>query len=88
MRGPTQVDITGLTFNRLTAVSFSHRTNSAGNYWKFQCECGNSTTARKSHVINGRLKSCGCLAKEKSAIRSISRMRSWQAVAEDSVVAC
>lgn len=56
-------DITGKKFNRLTAVSFSHRKND-DYYWNWVCECGKEVVARRSNVVTGSTKSCGCLRKE------------------------
>lgn len=53
-------DITGQTFNRLTAIEFVESRN--GNaYWKFQCSCGNQKVISGYNVRNGSVKSCGCL---------------------------
>lgn len=57
-------DITGCKYNRLTAVKFSHSDKNYNQYWVFRCDCGNEIIARKSFVISGHSKSCGCLQKE------------------------
>lgn len=57
-------DITGYKYNRLTAVKFSHSDKNYNQYWVFRCDCGNEIIARKSFVISGHSKSCGCLQKE------------------------
>lgn len=57
-------DITGLKFNRLTAIKFAYAKNNV-HFWHFQCECGEKIIARKGAVTSGQHKSCGCLHKEK-----------------------
>lgn len=57
----------GDKFNRLTAVSFSHQTNKI-KYWNFLCDCGKGSITRLQAVVSGRIKSCGCYAKERQKI--------------------
>ena len=58
------IDITGLKFNLLTALKFSHHSqNRQENYWEFICDCGTKKTLRKHDATRGRIKSCGCLLK-------------------------
>lgn len=55
-------DITGQTFNRLTAVGVSEQKNKNGRtLWEFDCICGNKRLAQPSAVVNERVKSCGCI---------------------------
>ena len=58
-------DITNNTYNHLTAL---HRVygyaNGKDNYWLFQCDCGNTTIAKKYDVTHGVIKSCGCASVE------------------------
>ena len=55
-----QKDITGLKFNSLTALEFCYSKNEI-NYWKFRCDCGKEKIINKYHVMNGKIKSSGCL---------------------------
>ena len=53
-------DITGQTFNHLTALKFAYK---KGNqyYWTFKCNlCGKEHTTLRSNVVKGSTKSCGC----------------------------
>ena len=50
--------------NRLTLIGFSHYSKGK-KYCKFACACGNTKVIRYNHVMSERIKSCGCLAKEK-----------------------
>lgn len=52
-------DLTGQTFNRLTAIRWVSREN-GHQQWLWQCECGESTFALAIHVKRGHTKSCGC----------------------------
>lgn len=60
-------DITGKRFNRLVALFFSHTDKNHNQYWVFKCDCGKEIITRKSSVLNGHTKSCGCLQKEIAA---------------------
>lgn len=55
-------DYTGMKKNKLTAIAFSHTTNSLA-FWFFMCDCGRKKIIRPSKVFskNGTTKSCGCL---------------------------
>lgn len=66
MRGspPNPQHIQGQTFNRLTAVELIGPGNSTQSNWLFRCTCGTMTRARVWSVLNGRIKSCGCLRRE------------------------
>lgn len=66
----TPHDIKGQKFGRLTAIELINRRSPSGDaYWKCQCECGNITEVRKSKLISGNTKSCGCLARELTSER-------------------
>ena len=54
-------DITGVRYNRLTAVEYK-----GDRKWLFRCDCGNEIILPSSRVKNGSTKSCGCLKKEKN----------------------
>ena len=51
-------NITGQKFNMLTAVRYDH--SKSGTYWLFRCDCGTERILRKTNVVNGYIKSCGC----------------------------
>lgn len=51
-------DITGKTFNDLTATSYSHCKNKK-HYWNFVCKCGREVIKRRDQVLNGKFKHCG-----------------------------
>lgn len=53
-------DITGQKFNCLTPLN---RVENRGRrtYWLCQCDCGKTTEVWQSNIVNGGVKSCGCL---------------------------
>lgn len=52
--------------SRLTAISDTgKRTSCRGAVWLFSCECGATKEIAKQGVLNGRVQSCGCMAKER-----------------------
>lgn len=53
----------GNRYNNLTVISFSHFDASKKDYWKCKCDCGNTTVVQGANLINGSVKSCGCLHK-------------------------
>ena len=48
----------GDSFGNLTAVRSA---NGGNKIWIFKCTCGNECSPRLDRVVNGRVKSCGCL---------------------------
>ena len=61
-------DITGKRFGRLVALHSAPSTD-GHTCWLFQCDCGRTHAARKSHVTGGRIESCGCLLRETTVKR-------------------
>lgn len=59
MRKPYKEDLTGMRFNRLVVIEYSHNRNSH-SYWLFRCDCGTEKILRANIVKNGSTKSCGC----------------------------
>jgi len=57
-------DMEGLKYGRLEGIKYIE-TRKAGAYWLFRCDCGNEKIINASTVRLGKVKSCGCLAKEK-----------------------
>lgn len=49
------IDITGQTFNRLTAIEYIDKSR-----WLFQCSCGVKKSINSTAVRQGKIKSCGC----------------------------
>lgn len=57
---PNFIDMTGQEFGRLTVL---HRAPNQGKrtMWVCRCECGNEVISQRSNLVDGRIKSCGCL---------------------------
>lgn len=66
----SKVDITGQKFNRLLILEKSIKNKYQEYFWKCLCDCGNIKDILQSKIIGGRTKSCGCLQKEKSKIKT------------------
>lgn len=56
-------NLAGRKFNRLTFMKFTYRRNDK-YYWECKCDCGNLKIIRSDSVIEGKVKSCGCLNAE------------------------
>lgn len=63
------LDITGEKFGRLTAIEFAGYDKFGAVTWRCKCECGNEITVASGRLRYGKVSSCGCLKKEKSAQR-------------------
>ena len=59
-------DLTGKTFNRLTAIEMIWGTRPT--MVRCSCKCGNTTIVAGTDLTNGHTKSCGCLQKEAAAL--------------------
>lgn len=68
-----ETDITGQTFNRLTAVR-----RLQGRHWLFRCSCGREKGIGKNHVTAGAIQSCGCAkTKTRSPREGLPEYHSW-----------
>jgi hypothetical protein len=58
-------DLTGKTFDKLTVISFDRKETTPKGYryyyWNCQCDCGNTTSVERGHLLKGKIRSCGCL---------------------------
>lgn len=64
-------DITNQKFNRLTAIRNLGKMPGDTVYtWECQCDCGNIINVKIGNLTSGNTKSCGCLKKEKLALRN------------------
>ncbi len=63
MNSPT--DISGNVFGRLTAIRLANRVGRI-SVWECVCECGVTKFIRRSHLLSGAIKSCGCYRKDKA----------------------
>ena len=63
-------DITGDKFGRLTPLYYVREKNKL--FWICKCDCGTETKVRADHILQGKTKSCGCIAKEMTIKRNQS----------------
>jgi hypothetical protein len=72
--GHKSLDLTGQKFNFLTVISFDNTDKWRDYHYVCRCDCGNTTIVRRSHLINGSIKSCGCWHKNfrKNGYKDIS----------------
>jgi len=71
IRGPSGEkrvpDLSGKRFGRLIVDGLSKkRDKNGGTYWDCICDCGVKKTTRRSTLIGGDIKSCGCLGRDKN----------------------
>ena len=57
-------DIKNEIFGRLTALYPNPKKKRICRTWVFKCSCGKIKSIRKTSVVNGPTRSCGCLLKE------------------------
>lgn len=57
-------NIQGKKFGRLTAISTVGKNKHNEILWKCKCDCGNEKIVSYNVLVNGKSKSCGCLAIE------------------------
>lgn len=68
----------GKTYNYLTILArdeeYKKKINpiNSNAYYKCQCRCGNIISARITAIVNGEIKSCGCLKEAQDKINLIS----------------
>jgi|ERR1035437_595317 hypothetical protein len=64
MKKGTHIDLSGLSINMVSILSF-HHTNRQGSYWNCKCLCGKLFIGRGADIKNGHRQSCGCYNKTK-----------------------
>lgn len=56
----------GKKFNRLKAIKEAGRNKEGRILWECVCDCGNTATVLGKCLRSGRIKSCGCIHKERA----------------------
>lgn len=60
----TKVNLLGMKFGKLTAVSETGKNSHGKITWKYVCDCGNTATVNGTALRKKQAtKSCGCLKK-------------------------
>lgn len=62
------IDLTGQKFSRLTVIKRVENNKHKQRMWLCKCDCGNEKIVRGLDLINGKIKSCGCLKIEQNKI--------------------
>jgi hypothetical protein len=57
-------DLTGQTFNRLTAIRHAGSDDAGRAKWECSCECGNVVVVKSAYLKRSDVKSCGCMGIE------------------------
>jgi hypothetical protein len=70
---PKPLSIAGQRFGRLVALEPQGRAKNRGVLWFCRCDCANGHLVRRDSLVNGSIKSCGCLLREATGARSIAR---------------
>lgn len=68
----TIIDIKGQRFCRLTAIRYVKN-----GVWLCECECGNTKMVDGTSLRRGKVKSCGCLLRERTIERSTKHHGSY-----------
>ena len=61
----TYQDLTGLPFGYYTAIRQDGCNSQGVPYWLCRCRCGNEKRVLVYHLLDGSIKSCGCLKRER-----------------------
>lgn len=73
------MDLTNRKFGRLKVIKKSEDyiapNGTKHARWLCECKCGNKVVIRQCHLLNNSTKSCGCLNKELTKERNISRKK-------------
>lgn len=52
--------IAGEKFGKLTALEMDRAGRGGSSWWTCRCDCGTIVVKRRSHLVTGAVKSCGC----------------------------
>lgn len=74
---PTTRDVTGLTFNRLTAMNPTGRRTRGSVVWLCLCQCGRTHEVALEYLVSGQIKSCGCIRGQSFVTHGASRKGRW-----------
>jgi hypothetical protein len=64
-------DLTGLVSGRLKVTARHSPPGARRSLWFALCECGAMAVVQGSHLVRGRVQSCGCLSRELSRARKL-----------------
>lgn len=67
-----RLELTGQTFNLLTAIERINSGVNGKSVWRWQCQCGKIRDVACDPVIRGHTKSCGCLNGTRTGLESLA----------------
>ncbi|MFB0845749.1 AP2 domain-containing protein [Paenibacillus oleatilyticus] len=73
------VDLTGMTFGRLTVIERGKNSKTGQAYWWCFCECGEVKQFRGTHLTSGRSTSCGCYSVDRAIKHRMSGTPEYRA---------
>jgi hypothetical protein len=76
-------DISGAVYGRLTVINDTSERMGGSIVWKCKCSCGNIKKVRSIHLVQQKIKSCGCLQKEsnkKHGMCYTPEYKAWRAM--------
>lgn len=59
-----RLDLTNQIFGRLDVLGLSEISRNGHSRWHVKCSCGTEKTVLATHLVSGKIKSCGCLMRE------------------------
>jgi hypothetical protein len=66
-------NLTNMRFGRLEAMSYAGADTRGKSLWLCRCDCGQEKILKANDLHTEKVKSCGCLMREKSAERARQR---------------
>ena len=70
---PRLIDETGNQYGRLIVLDRAESNKHGQPLWRCRCECGREVEVVGSSLRRGRMRSCGCLRKEKAVINEVGK---------------
>ena len=67
---PRKKDLTGMKFGRLTVIKQDGKYKNGARLWLCKCDCGNEKHVAGTHLLSGKIRSCGCFLSETTVKRN------------------
>ena len=80
-------DLTGLPFGYYTAIRQDGCNSQGVPYWLCRCRCGNEKRVRVYDLLDGSIKSCGCLSRERNTTHGCTH-EPWYKTYNDMMQRC
>lgn len=69
------INMVGERYGRLTVIERDYSRPKGKAYWLCQCDCGNITSVSRGNLLNGSIRSCGCLRKEVQDKKALATLK-------------